>query len=225
MTDENDGGTVDGEPRDLEGQSSTPASSGPEFFIPPELNQALPGETAEQKKHRLAMLREHLAQLEASRLAAIAKVQQLPGEVLPAIERSRESRLRTEAINKQPKPIAKRFLNSATGKLIRTGIEMIPFPVALWWGPGDIVTAIEAYRRKDIAGNQLDKVDTTIHWIAALVPILPATPIISLVHKIRPKIEDFAHSIGIRRKTPTELPPPASPHDSSSLPPPPPGVH
>lgn len=170
-----------------------------ELSIPEAVLNPLPGETPGQAESRIAKLREQITE---ARRTAVNRAKQIPTQAVGAIEASRESRLATEAKNKQGRSRVKRFLNSKVGKLVRTGAEMIPFPI-IWWGPGDFLTGYEAWRGKDVAGNKLDKVDRTIHVIAAGFPLVPATPIVELAHKVRPFIENVVHHFNKGPKPPT----------------------
>lgn len=70
---------------------------------------------------------------------------------------------------------------------LRTLFESIPFGLGPY-GIGDAISLYESYRGKMIFGPQLDKVDRIISFIAALIPLVPATPFRIAVSKIRDRL-------------------------------------
>lgn len=116
------------------------------------------------------------------------------------LARTRDARLQAEAANAE-RSRWRRAVDSTGGKIAKTVIEMIPSPVG--YGPGDLLTlgnAIRGFRSgKDLAGSHMDKVDSSIHLIAALIPGVPATPVVEVARKVRQTAEDASHKLAQRR--------------------------
>ncbi len=70
---------------------------------------------------------------------------------------------------------------------LRTFIESIPFGLGPY-GIGDAISLYEAYKGKMIFGPQLDTLDRIISFLAALIPIVPATPFRLAASKLRERI-------------------------------------
>lgn len=66
----------------------------------------------------------------------------------------------------------------------RTVIESIPFGLGPY-GVGDLISLYEGVKGRMIFGPRLDTIDRVISFIAALIPIVPATPFRLLASKIR----------------------------------------
>lgn len=109
---------------------------------------------------------------------------------------SRESRLTAEAAAK-PNPL-QRLIATTAGKIVKTGVEMIPSPIG--YGPGDavslIIGAVGLRTGKDFTtGQPLDKVDATTHIVAGLIPFVPATPFVEIAKNGRKKLENAAYAV------------------------------
>lgn len=105
---------------------------------------------------------------------------------------SREQRLAVVEENKK-RNIFQKAMGTVVGKVVTTGVEMIPSP---WlYGPGDILTAVNAFTGKNLmTGERLDPVERVIHGVAAVIPLLPATPVVEAARLIRRGVEDVAHA-------------------------------
>ena len=73
---------------------------------------------------------------------------------------------------------------SKTSITFRTLIEMIPFGLGPY-GIGDLISLYEGVKGQMIFGPKLDTVDRIISFIAALIPIVPATPFRLFAAKLR----------------------------------------
>ena len=105
--------------------------------------------------------------------------------------------MRVEAENAS-RPRWRKAFDTTLGKGAKTAIEMIPSPIG--YGPGDVVTLLNAVRGKDtFSGEKLDKVDRTINAIAALIPGVPATPVIEVARRVRKKTEEASYKINMQR--------------------------
>ncbi len=99
------------------------------------------------------------------------------------ITKSRDSRLKMEQA--QQNRVKSFFIN-----LGRTVLEMIPGGLGPY-GIGDLITLVEGIRGQEIfGGRKLDLVDRVISFIAALLPIVPATPFREAARIFRKKFED-----------------------------------
>lgn len=72
---------------------------------------------------------------------------------------------------------------------VKTVLEMIPFGLGPY-GIGDAITLVEAIRGKEIYGRRLDTRDRVISLIAAILPVVPATPFREGIRKLRRHVED-----------------------------------
>lgn len=70
---------------------------------------------------------------------------------------------------------------------LRTLVESIPFGLGPY-GIGDAISFYEGFKGKMIFGPQLDKIDRIISFIAAFIPLVPATPFRIAVSKIRDRL-------------------------------------
>lgn len=71
--------------------------------------------------------------------------------------------------------------------VLRTLVESIPFGLGPY-GIGDAVSLYEAIKGKMIFGPRLDTLDRIISFLAALLPIVPATPFRIAASKLRAKV-------------------------------------
>ncbi len=71
--------------------------------------------------------------------------------------------------------------------VLRTLVESIPFGLGPY-GIGDAISLYEGIKGKMIFGPQLDMIDRIISFIAAFIPIVPATPFRIAVSKFRGRI-------------------------------------
>lgn len=118
--------------------------------------------------------------------------QELPGRTEDLLAKTREERLAAEILNRKRNPIQKMF-GSTIGKVLKTGIEMIPSPVG--YGPGDLITAASALTGRDVlSGEYLDRTDRVINGLAALIPLIPATPVVEVARIIRHHGEEAVHA-------------------------------
>ncbi len=67
---------------------------------------------------------------------------------------------------------------------VRTIIESIPFGIGPY-GIGDVLSLYEGIQGKMVLGRKLDLVDRIISIIAALIPIVPATPFREFAQRVR----------------------------------------
>ncbi len=119
---------------------------------------------------------------------------QVPQGAEDALERSRNSRLATEAKNAERNPIHRFFGSGSVGWIARTIVQAIPFPFTIY-GPGDIITGISAGFGRDIlTGDHLDAVDRFLYLGASLIPGVPATIIVDPARLIRRNVEDAMHA-------------------------------
>lgn len=106
---------------------------------------------------------------------------------------SRASRLLHEEKNKK-RNIFQKFFSKSVGKVFKTIFEMIPFP-GTWYDPGDVITLLSGVRGKDtLSGEHLDHVDRAIHFVAAVIPMVPATPFIIIARRIRAGVEETMYA-------------------------------
>jgi len=99
------------------------------------------------------------------------------------LEQSRLMREEAELHNKNL-PRWRKFFASTAGKVVTTGIEMIPFG-------GDVLTFVNGLRGKNtLSGEKLDAVDRVIHIVAGITPGVPATPAVEVAKIIRRHIEE-----------------------------------
>ena len=73
---------------------------------------------------------------------------------------------------------------SKTSIAIRTVLESIPFGLGPY-GIGDAISLYEGVRGQMIFGPRLDTLDRIISFIAALIPLVPATPFRLFASKVR----------------------------------------
>jgi len=73
---------------------------------------------------------------------------------------------------------------SKTSIAVRTVIESIPFGLGPY-GIGDAISLYEGISGRMILGPRLDTLDRIISFIAALIPIVPATPFRLFASKVR----------------------------------------
>ena len=119
---------------------------------------------------------------------------QVPQRAEDALERSRNSRLATEAKNAERNPIHRFFGGGTVGWIARTIVQAIPFPFTIY-GPGDIITGISAGLGRDIlTGDHLDAVDRFLYLGATLIPGVPATIIVDPARFIRRNIEEAMYA-------------------------------
>ena len=71
---------------------------------------------------------------------------------------------------------------------LRTLIESIPFGLGPY-GIGDAISLFEGIRGKMILGRRLDLLDRIISIIAALIPVVPATPFREFAQQLRRKLQ------------------------------------
>ncbi len=76
---------------------------------------------------------------------------------------------------------------SKTSIILRTILESIPFGLGPY-GIGDLISLYEGVKGKMIFGPKIDTVDRIISFIAALIPLVPATPFRLFVANLRGKI-------------------------------------
>lgn len=107
------------------------------------------------------------------------------GRLSDAIMRSRAARLAAE---EQPSSLFTRTKRVTVGTL-RTGVEMLPGGMGPY-GIGDFITLTDAIRGREFFGRKLDAVDRIICLIAALIPVMPATPLKALIRGVRRNLED-----------------------------------
>jgi hypothetical protein len=73
---------------------------------------------------------------------------------------------------------------SKTSLATRTLIEAIPFGLGPY-GIGDLISLYEGVKGQMIFGPKLDMIDRIISFIAACIPIVPATPFRLFAAKVR----------------------------------------
>lgn len=71
--------------------------------------------------------------------------------------------------------------------VLRTLVESIPFGLGPY-GIGDAISLYEAYKGKMVFGPRLDTLDRIISLLAALLPIVPATPFRLAASKLRARV-------------------------------------
>lgn len=65
-------------------------------------------------------------------------------------------------------------------------IEMIPGFPGEWYGPGDIVTAIEAFVGTTMDGLHLSLVERILYFGASALPAVPARPVVGVYRRVEP---------------------------------------
>ncbi|HRN96056.1 MAG TPA: hypothetical protein PLD54_01255 [Candidatus Levybacteria bacterium] len=76
---------------------------------------------------------------------------------------------------------------SKTSIVLRILIESIPFGLGPY-GIGDLISLYEAVKGQMVFGPKIDTLDRIISFIAALLPIVPATPFRLFAAKMRGKL-------------------------------------
>ncbi len=118
-----------------------------------------------------------------------------------AILLSRQRRLATEEANRQERNWIQRRFSSGVGRVLATGVEMIPGGLGPW-GLGDFFTLGSAVFGRDWStGDRLDKTGRLISLAAAIIPVVPARPFVALANKIRRHGEDAVHAAHTRNQT------------------------
>lgn len=90
------------------------------------------------------------------------------------------------------------WIKNAAADISMTGLESWSGGVGPY-GPGDLITLVEAVIGRQVTGERLDWAGRAVNLVAAAVPVLPGRPFVEALRGYRMALEDQVYKLNQKR--------------------------